>query len=371
MKWSVRIAEVAGIGVFLHWTFLILLAALVAAKVVAGSPVFDILGSVGFTLALFACVVFHELGHALAARQFGIRTRDITLLPIGGVARLERIPEDPWQEFWVAIAGPAVNVAIAALLIAVLVLWGNVREIVEIEDFFAGPFLPRLISLNIGLVVFNLLPAFPMDGGRVLRALLATRMPRVRATHIAAGVGQFMAILFGVIGLVQQAWMLLFIAMFVYLGAQGEARAAELNSIFRNVLVRDAMTTRFRTLEPGDSLQRAADELLAGYQQDFPVMDAGNAVGLLRRSDLLDALRTRGPDSLVADSMCTQCPRVGAYDRLDQAFSLMQEQDCSTLPVEWNGQLVGLLTAENIGEWAMIHSALRDWQPKEGWGTAG
>jgi Zn-dependent protease/predicted transcriptional regulator len=371
MKWSLRIAEVAGIGVFLHWTFLILLAAIVAENVVAGNPMLRIIEGVAFTLALFACVVFHELGHALAARQFGIHTRDITLLPIGGVARLERMPEDPWQELWVAVAGPAVNVAIAGLLLALLMILGRLHQLVEVQDVFTGSFLSRLIYVNLGLVAFNLLPAFPMDGGRVLRALLATRMPRVRATHIAAGVGQVMAIVFGVIGLVQQAWMLLFIAMFVYLGAQGEAYAAEMNSIFRNVLVRDAMTTRFCTLAPSDSLQRAADELLAGYQQDFPVLDAGNAIGLLRRSDLMDALRTRGPDSLVADSMCTQCPRVGAYDRLDHAVGMMHELDCSTLPVEWNGQLVGLLTAENIGEWAMIHSALRDWQPKQGWETTG
>jgi CBS-domain-containing membrane protein len=172
-----------------------------------------------------------------------------------------------------------------------------------------------------------------------------------------------MAMVFVVVGLLFQQWMLLFIALFVYLGAQGEAQAAEMNSIFRNVLVNDAMTTRFQTLSPTDSLQRAADELLAGHQQDFPVVDAGKLVGVLRRGDLLSAIKSRGPEEPIGPVMSTQCPRVAAFDRLDRAVAIMHELGCNVLPVERDGRLVGMLTAENLGEWAMIHSALRDWLP--------
>ena len=173
------------------------------------------------------------------------------------------------------------------------------------------------------------------------------------------------AMVFAVVGLLFQQWMLLFIAMFVYLGAQGEAQAAEMNSIFRNVLVNDAMTTRFQTLSPADSLQRAADELLAGHQQDFPVLEAGRLVGILRRADLLRAIRFRGPGEPIRLVMSTQCPLVGAFDRLDRAVAMMQGLGCNVLPVELDGRLVGMLTSENLGEWAMIHSALRDWLPAQ------
>ena len=189
-------------------------------------------------------------------------------------------------------------------------------------------------------------------------------MPRVRATHIAAGVGQFMAMLFVVIGLLTQHWMLLFIALFVYLGAQGEAQAAEMNSIFRNVRAHDAMITRFQVLSPLDTLQRAADELLAGHQQDFPVMEDGHLAGILRRSELVEAIKNHGLEQQVGQVMSRACPSVNSNERLDEAVTRMQQEGCSTLPVEFQGRLVGLLTAENIGEWAMIHSALRDWKPQ-------
>lgn len=363
MRWSLKIAEFAGIGVFLHWTFLVLLAVLLVGHVRAGNEFPVIVEGIGFILALFGCVVLHEFGHALTARRYGISTRDITLLPIGGVARLERIPEEPWHEFWIAVAGPAVNVVLAAILFAILLLMGGLSEILRI-DVYGGPFLAKLLFVNVMLVAFNMLPAFPMDGGRVLRSLLATRMPRVRATHIAAGIGQFMAMLFVVAGLLTQHWMLLFIALFVYLGAQGEAQAAEMNSIFRNVRVHDAMVTRFQVLSPTDPLQRAVDELLAGHQQDFPVMDDGRLAGILRRSELVEAIKTHGLEQQVGQVMSPGCSFVNAHQRLDEAVTRMQQDGCTTLPVEFQGRLVGLLTAENIGEWAMIHSALRDWRPQ-------
>ncbi len=221
MKWSFKLLEVAGIGIFVHWTFLILIAWIILAHVSAGDDAVVILEGVGFVLALFACVVLHELGHALTARKFGVKTRDITLLPIGGVARLERIPEVPFQEFLVAIAGPAVNVVIAAILLAVLLMLGTLGQISQIQ-VVGGSFLTKLMWVNLALVAFNLLPAFPMDGGRVLTALLATQMPRVKATHIAASVGQAIAILFAIAGLmIPGMFMLLFIALFVYVGRTG------------------------------------------------------------------------------------------------------------------------------------------------------
>ncbi len=360
MRWSLKIAQIAGIGIYIHWTFLLLLAWIVFAHWRTGEDAITTARGVGFVLALFGCVVLHELGHALTAKRYGIPTRDITLLPIGGVARLERMPEDPWQEFWVAVAGPAVNVVIAVALFFATLSLGQLAQMEEADEIIREPFLVSLMKVNVALVLFNLLPAFPMDGGRVLRAILATQMPRVRATHIAAAIGQGMAILFGLAGLlIPGAGMLLFIALFVYLGAQGEAQAVEMRAIFHDAIVRDAMTVRFQTLSESDTLRHAANELLAGHQQDFPVMANGRMVGILLRPALITGI-TSGQDGLrVADVMTSDCPIVQEHDRLDHAVELMQSRGCSTLPVFRHGELVGLLTAENVGEWVMVQSALR------------
>ena len=357
MKWSLKIAQVAGIGIYVHWTLVILLGWILIAHFAQGQSLATIIEGALFVLSLFGCVVLHELGHALTAQRFGVRTRDITLLPIGGVARLERIPEEPWQEFWIAVAGPAVNVVIAAGLLGLIAMLGAIERLSQVR-LVGGEFLAKLLWVNIALVVFNLLPAFPMDGGRVLRSLLATRLSRVRATQIAATIGQGMAILFGLGGLLTGNWILLFIALFVYLGAQAEAQATEMRSIFQTARVRDAMNSRFDTLESSDTLGKAANLLLAAYQQDLPVVEGGRLKGILRRSDLLAGLSQSGEEMTVGQAMCRECPAVNPQDRLDQAVALMDGQGCSTLAVTEDGRLVGLLTSENIGEWAMIQAAL-------------
>jgi Zn-dependent protease/CBS domain-containing protein len=359
VKWSLQIARVAGIGIYLHWTFLLLMGWIASIHIAQRHDLPAVIHGLGFVLAIFGCVVLHELGHALAAKRYGIPTRDITLLPIGGVARLERMPEDPKQELVVAMAGPAVNVVIAGTLFGILTLLGTQVDFTSTE-IVERPFLTKLMLVNVILVVFNMLPAFPMDGGRVLRALLAMRMPRIQATNVAAAVGQMMAILFGIAGLLSGNFILLFIAIFVYLGAQGEAQATEMRMIFSSVVARDVMTTRYETLLPNDTLEQAAQELLAGHQHDFPVVESNRVVGVLRRSDLFRAMKGDGGARYVRDIMSTECPQIEALQPLDQVVSLMQEKRCQSLPVLFQGQLVGLLTSENIGAWTMLNATLRE-----------
>jgi CBS domain-containing protein len=300
----------------------------------------------------------------LTARRYGIATRDITLLPIGGVSNLERMPEDPKQELAVALAGPAVSAAIAVVLYFLLAITGR---FVPLEHFLhaGGSFLANLMWVNVLLVVFNLLPAFPMDGGRVLRALLATQLDYARATRIAAGVGQAVAILFGLLGLFVNPWLLL-IAIFVYLGAEAESRMVAARSTFRNVPVREAMMTKFRTLSESDTLGHAIEELLAGAQHDFPVVSDGHIVGVLPRATLLQALAQGDQNTRVSDVMDHECAVVDEEAVLDQTFQQMKERGCTSVPVVHGGALVGVLTLENIGEWAMIQSALhRERPPRE------
>ena len=199
MKWSLKLGSFAGIRVYLHWTFVLLLGWILFSHLGQGHEWAEAWRGVGFIIALFGCVLLHEFGHALTAKRYGIRTRDITLLPIGGIARLERLPENPRHELWVTLAGPAVNVVIAGVLFAVLYFLYPVNEFAQAR-LLEGNFLVRLMWVNVFLGAFNLLPAFPMDGGRVLRALLSMRLGRARATRLAASIGQGMAILFGIAG---------------------------------------------------------------------------------------------------------------------------------------------------------------------------
>jgi Zn-dependent protease/CBS domain-containing protein len=362
MKWSWKLGQVAGIGIFVHWTFLLLVAWVVYSYLFRGADLGGVIDGLLLLVAVFGCIVLHELGHALTARRYGIQTRDITLLPIGGVARLERMPDDPTQELWVALAGPAVNGVIAVVLLAVALSMGLAASLTPtgISSAFrvGGNFLVLLTVLNVGLVLFNLVPAFPMDGGRVLRALLAQKLDYVQATQIAASVGQVLAIAFGILGFVLTPFWL-FIALFVYLGAEQEAHMVRVRSVMRGVPIRAAMVTRFRTFAQHDSVRTAINELLAGQQHDFPVMDQDRIVGMLTRNDLLAAIAAGKYDVPIADVMRRDCRMVDEAEMLDNIFPRMREWECPTLPVLHEGRLVGLITLENVGEWMMIQSALR------------
>jgi Zn-dependent protease/predicted transcriptional regulator len=357
MKWSWKIARIWGIDVYIHATFLLILGFVAYNYWVQFERLNAVISGVLFILALFACVVLHEYGHALTARRFGVKTRDITLYPIGGVARLERIPEKPIEELWVALAGPAVNVLIALVLALYLFATGEF-EPSNVSSMTTGDFLPRLLAVNAALVAFNLIPAFPMDGGRVLRALLAMRMDHLRATQIAASIGQGLAFVFGLLGLFGNA-SLLFIAFFVWIGAEQEANMARVKAALGGIPVGRAMQTRFETLSPRDNLGRAVDLVLAGSQQDFPVLDEGRLVGILERDALIRALASAGKDQPVAEIMRRDLPWIDAHEMVEHALTRLEESKARTLPVTRGGQLAGLLTSENVTELLMIRSALQ------------
>lgn len=363
MKTSLKIGSAFGIGIYLHWSFLLLVVGIVVFFVVQSGPTASALTSIGVVLGVFACVVLHEYGHALTARRFDVPTRSITLYPIGGLARLERIPSDPMKEFWIAIAGPAVNVVIALGLGAVVVATGRPMSPEVLSEPMQDP-LPTLVWLNIGLAVFNLLPAFPMDGGRVLRALLAMKQDYAQATQTAANIGQGMAILFGLLGVLSFNPVLLFIALFVYAGAQRESQQAMFRSFTHGATVRHAMMTRFATLKADDTLDDAIDALLAGSDHDFPIVEPDEEgrprlTGILRRQTLIQALSQHDASDPVGPIAGDPCFTVNDDEMLEDVFIKMNEDSCSTVPVLKNGQLVGLLTLENVGELVMVASALK------------
>jgi len=353
MSWSIPIFRAGGILVRIHVTFLLLLGWLGFTYYMQGGSA-AAANRVFFILLLFACVLLHEFGHAIAAKAFGIKTPDITLLPIGGVARLERMPEKPSQELVVALAGPAVNVVIALGLFLVI----GFQRITDTAAVEGSSMLVKLMVINVWLVLFNLVPAFPMDGGRVLRALLATRLNYARATQIAATIGQGCAFIFGFIGLFGNP-MLIFIALFIYIGASQEASLAQMKDMSRGLPVSSAMVRDFRTLPADALLSEAVDALLATSQHDFPVVDERGAVaGVLLRNDIIAALRRDDPNLRVADIMRRGIPTVSTGTSFDEAFRIMQEANCPAVPVlDRMQRLVGLLTPENVTELMMIHSA--------------
>ena len=358
MKWNWKIGKLAGIDLYIHATFLLLLGWVALSHWTASKSVTAVVAGVVFILALFACVLLHELGHALAARRFGIATKDITLLPIGGLARLERMPEKPSEELWVALAGPAVNVVIAAALYIWLTLMQGPVALSQM-GMASGTFLERILFANVWLVVFNLIPAFPMDGGRVLRALLATRMEYLKATQIAAGLGQGLAFMFGFIGLFTNPF-LIFIALFVWIGAAQEASAVQMKSAFADTPVRTAMLTDFQVLRPSDTLADAVKLILQGSQQDFPVVEQSAVIGVLTRADLLVALANHRQAHPIESIMRRDFLTADPAEMLDLVFQRLAECECHTLPVLQDGRLQGLLTMDNLGEYLLIQAAIKE-----------
>lgn len=359
MGWSLNLGTIAGTTVRVHFTFLLLLVWIWLTHYrIGGTPA--AWEGVAFIIAVFACVVLHEFGHIAAARYFGISTPDITLFPIGGVARLERMPDEPGQEFVIAVAGPLVNVAIAALIFALLGGSAGVEQMAGIEDPRMN-FLARLAGVNVFLVLFNMIPAFPMDGGRILRAALAARLSWSRATQIAATIGQGLAFVFGFLGLFYNP-LLIFIGIFVYLAAAAEAQNAQIREVATSVLVGDVMITEFARLDRSATLDEAIEMLLATTQHDFPVIDsAGHLEGLVTRNDMIRTLKEKGPAEPVASAMRNDIPKIHYRKSLEESLRLMQQADVPAVAVVDNSdRLVGLMTHETIGEMLMVRSAVSD-----------
>jgi Zn-dependent protease/CBS domain-containing protein len=358
MGWSLSLGVINGTAVRVHITFLLFLAWIGFAAYARGGQAAAI-QSIVYILLLFACVVLHEFGHVLAARRYGIRTPDITLLPIGGVARLERMPEHPRQELVVALAGPAVNVVIAAVL---FLLVGGVGgdEAPDLANPSAS-LMERLLWVNLFLAAFNLIPAFPMDGGRVLRALLTYRLGYVRGTQIAANVGQGVAFLLGLLGLFGGNVLLVFIALFVYLAAAAEAHVVQTRQIAQGLTIANVTMTALQSLRPDSPLGQAVDSLISTAQHEFPVLDAGGGlVGVLTRDELIHGLRENGPAGSVGDVMRTDIPALHHRRPLADAFALLCERRVPAVFVTGpDDRFLGLVTCEHVTEALALLGARR------------
>ncbi|MCB1379263.1 MAG: site-2 protease family protein [Alphaproteobacteria bacterium] len=357
MGWSFTIGRIAGTSIRLHFTFVLLLAWIGIADYATGGTAAAI-SSIGFILLIFACVTAHEFGHIMMARRYGVKTPEVILSPIGGIANMERIPEVPYQELLVAIAGPLVNVVIATVLLA---FTGVTLSGMTNMNFEAASLVERLTYVNIMLVAFNLVPAFPMDGGRMLRAILAMRLGPARATEVAARLGQGFAFLFVLLGLFYNP-ILLIVGVFIYFAATAEEQASALRWFAHGLTVAHAMERAPRLLAQDATLADAIEALLSTSQRDFPVVDGDRRpVGLLDREAMVSRLETGGKDLPVAHIMATTAT-LHEEDPLDGAVNqLRMNRAKAEIVVGRDGRVTGLLTVENIAEMMMIHSARPDW----------
>ncbi|MDH5413007.1 MAG: site-2 protease family protein [Flavobacteriaceae bacterium] len=360
MKGALKLGSVAGIKIELHWTFTLLIAWVVFLDLQQGGDLESSLFNVSLILILFICVVLHELGHALTAKKFKIQTQRITLLPIGGVAMLDKMPDKPKQELLVALAGPAVNVVIASLLLIFIPIKSYlVLEPEEIEQFLnttgSQSFLFYLFVANIMLVVFNSIPAFPMDGGRVLRALLAMTMDRVKATNIAARIGQVFAVIFFILGLFFNPFLIL-IALFIFIGAYGENQMVRQTALLEGHKVKEAMLTNITLLKPENIVQEVIDILLSGTEKNFIVADNHEIVGILYHKDILNNSKNRSLE--VKEIMQKEFKTIEDSGELKDIFDLITKEKCNFFAVTHNGDIVGAVDVSNIGEFILLKNNL-------------
>jgi Zn-dependent protease/CBS domain-containing protein len=360
MGGSFKIGRFSGIDVRVHWTFLLLLAFFAFLGYQTSGSLLGALTATAVIVALFICVVLHEFGHSLVAQRLGIEIHSITLLPIGGVSNLESLPEKPSDEVKITLAGPLVNVVLAPIFFGVGLLLGAVPRIPS--DLFTGvgsvgQFFFYLGYLNVVLAVFNLIPAFPLDGGRVLRGLLATRLGPLRATDIASRVGQLFAAAFFLIGLLGGNFLLALIAVFIFFGATGEAQMVRQREQTRGLSVSDVMGTKPRTetVTPYHTFGQVLDSVIHGYQEDFPVVDGGKLVGMLTRNEIMTAAHSPERYSSVRELMKTNIPTISSQaDLFEDALPILQQSGLRALPVTENEELVGMLTIEDVGQASLL-----------------
>jgi Zn-dependent protease/predicted transcriptional regulator len=366
MSWSIRLFRIKGIDVRVHLTFvLILIWAAIRWGVSMKGGTIGALYGVLVILLLFVCVTIHELSHSLTAMRFGVKVHNITLLPIGGIAQMEEMPKKPSEELRMSLAGPLSNFIIAAILLLLSLPFNFQAEISAgrmsqvLGSVSWEGLLAYLITANIMLGVFNLLPAFPMDGGRVLRSLLAMRMDPAKATSVAAAAGQGLAWVMGLFGVLSGAWTLVIIAVFIYLGAGQEGRMIEVKNVLGEMRVRQAMTTKCQVLSPDDPLSKAVDLILHGFQTVFPVLaEDGRLAGILTEADLVNALKQHGPEVAVKMAMRADVPTVGPDSSLFDAQQLISQKRLGALPVLKDGRIIGLLTPHDVSE-AYLFLSLR------------
>lgn len=360
MKHSLTLGRPFGIRISVHWTFLLIIAWIIFLNLQQGANTQEVIFSVLFILAIFICVVIHELSHSLTARRYGIPTKSITLLPIGGLADLQKMPEKPKQEFAVSVAGPLSNIAIALIITIALLITNNFNlSSYYFQSLTGKNFFIILMFANLMLAVFNLLPAFPMDGGRIFRSLMAMYFTREKATYVAMNIGKFFAFGLAILGVFVNPF-LIFIAIFIFIGAQKEYEQIRYTSVLTGYQVQDILMHEFTTLKEDETLRKAVDLLLDTPEQRFVIIDEENRVkGILTRNNIIQGLSEQGEDLKIRQVMNRYITTFEPQTSLEHAFQIMRNQRIAMVPIVENERLVGIIDMDNINEFIMVRSAIK------------
>lgn len=339
MKGALKLFTLFGISVYIHATFLILPAIFFIYAGLKGLFVI---------LIVFAFVTLHELSHSLVAKRYGIIVRSIMLFPIGGVASLTGSTQKPKEEIYIAIAGPIFNVLLTVIFFFPLLYLLGPKVLLHPSLDTWPQTIAYIFWINPLLAMFNLLPAFPMDGGRIFRALLATHLDIRKATHIAVNVGHMFALIFGIIGIINGNLFLIAIAFFVYIAASAEELQVDMSETIKDFLVKDVISDNYISVTPQTRLAKVLEFMFRTHQEDFPVLDGENLVGFLPRSDIISHIHRFGISHSIKELMRYSFPTAQLYEPLNIVQKRMQEEGLKALPVIYSGRLVGIITLEDI-----------------------
>ncbi len=360
-SWSISVGRIFGVDLRIHWTFFLLPLFVWYTEYAAHGTANEGRG-LALVAIMFACVLAHEFGHALVARRSGVRAKSIILLPIGGITQLDdsqpvdlkAVPDtaspklEPWKrDILIALAGPLTNLLVALVSAAILLMF------VPHLDLWTWPFmrsgnLPRsLVWINLYIAGFNLLPAYPMDGGRVLRALFSRHMDPIQATRRAVSIGQAFATLFILTGMLLPNYWLTLVGLFLFIASQMEERSAVFQSVLEKVHLEDIMLTDFATLSPADTLEDALEKAVHSLQDDFPVIRGSDMVGVISKQKILEALRVEG-NGYVQAVMNRIFEVAQKGESLASAFRKLTARNLSIIPVVEDQRLVGIVTLQNL-----------------------
>ncbi len=358
-RYSLNLGKPFGIRISVHWTFSLLILWIVFITVRQGLGTGQVLMHILFVLVLFFCVVLHEFGHSLTAIKLGGKVKSITLLPIGGMAHISEMPENPKDEFLVSAAGPLVNVVIAGILWFYIAFFhGTAPEQMEFDTITLTNFPIILLAANLFIVAFNLIPAFPMDGGRLFRSALSMKMNKLKATRIAKDIGQVFAVIFIFAGLFLNPFLII-IGFFIFLGARGEYEMMVYRDILNNYTVNDIILTDYEKIDENETLEEAAGRLSHISSRGYVTTSNGEYAGILTKNAIIKGLNVFGKKGLIKDVMNENIEPVKPEMTLFDVYKKMQMNKYEMVPVKEDGHFKGVLDKENINEFFMIRQAMQ------------